>query len=167
MDVSSWPASSVSAAPPAAIGPPAARVAGDLARPPGPIDPLLVGPPLVDPPLVDPPFVDPPTGERTTGAVPPRPTGQQLELVMGALRGMAYEHRFRILVLLLAAESTPAELAAALPLETTVVAHHLRHLRDAKLIRRQRRGRRVFYTLSSAATRRLVGEVIRFAGDEP
>jgi DNA-binding transcriptional ArsR family regulator len=51
-----------------------------------------------------------------------------------------------------------------LPLDGTIVAHHLRHLLDAKLIRRQRRGRRVFYTLSDDATRRLVGEVLRYAG---
>jgi DNA-binding transcriptional ArsR family regulator len=95
----------------------------------------------------------------------PEPTAEDLERVVAALRGMAYEHRFRILVLLmLAIESSPAELAAALPLDGTIVAHHLRHLLDAKLIRRQRRGRRVFYTLSDDATRRLVGEVLRYAG---
>ena len=87
-----------------------------------------------------------------------------LERGVAALRGMAYEHRFRILVLLMAGpESTPVDLARALPLDVTVVAHHLRHLLDAKLIRRRRRGRRVFYALSDDATRRLVGEVIRFA----
>jgi DNA-binding transcriptional ArsR family regulator len=93
------------------------------------------------------------------------PTERDLERVVAALRGMAYEHRFRILVvLMLAVESSPAELAEALPLDGTIVAHHLRHLLDAKLIRRQRRGRRVFYTLSDDATRRLVGEVLRYAG---
>jgi DNA-binding transcriptional ArsR family regulator len=92
------------------------------------------------------------------------PTEQDLERVVAALRGMAYEHRFRILVvLMLAIESSPADLAEALPLDGTIVAHHLRHLLDAKLIRRQRRGRRVFYTLSDDATRRLVGEVLRYA----
>jgi DNA-binding transcriptional ArsR family regulator len=96
------------------------------------------------------------------------PSEQDLERVVAALRGMAYEHRFRILVLLmLAVESSPAELAEALPLDATIVAHHLRHLLDAKLIRRQRRGRRVFYTLSDDATRRLVGEVLRYAGRQP
>jgi DNA-binding transcriptional ArsR family regulator len=93
------------------------------------------------------------------------PNERDLERVVAALRGMAYEHRFRILVvLMLAVESSPAELAEALPLDGTIVAHHLRHLLDAKLIRRQRRGRRVFYTLSDDATRRLVGEVLRYAG---
>jgi DNA-binding transcriptional ArsR family regulator len=93
----------------------------------------------------------------------PELASQDLDRVCAALRGMAYETRFRILAtLLLVPESTPAGLTAALPLDATVVAHHLRHLLDAKLIRRQRRGRRVFYTLADEATRRLVGEVIRY-----
>jgi DNA-binding transcriptional ArsR family regulator len=101
----------------------------------------------------------------TTDDTLPEPTAEDLERVVAALRGMAYEHRFRILVvLMLAIESSPADLAVALPLDGTIVAHHLRHLLDAKLIRRQRRGRRVFYTLSDNATRRLVGEVLRYAG---
>jgi DNA-binding transcriptional ArsR family regulator len=95
------------------------------------------------------------------------PTAQALSRVIAALRGMAYEHRFRILlVLMVDQESSPADLAKALPLDSTVVAHHLRHLLDAKLIRRRRRGRRVFYALSDEATRRLVGEALRFAGGE-
>jgi ArsR family transcriptional regulator, virulence genes transcriptional regulator len=48
-------------------------------------------------------------------------------------------------------------------LDGTIVAHHLRHVLDAKLIRRQRRGRRVCYTLHGEATRRLVGEVVRYS----
>src|SRR4051794_11857357 len=93
----------------------------------------------------------------------PELTEQDLERVVAALRGMAYEPRFRILVtLMLVPESSPAELTAALPLDATIVAHHLRHLLDAKLIRRRRRGRRVLYALTDEATRRLVGEVVRY-----
>jgi DNA-binding transcriptional ArsR family regulator len=104
-------------------------------------------------------------GDPTVDKVEPEPVVRDLERVVTALRGMAYEHRFRILVLLMADhEVSPADMAQALPLEATVVAHHLRHLLDAKLIRRQRRGRRVFYALSDESTRRLVGEVIRYAG---
>ena len=90
------------------------------------------------------------------------PTEQDVERIVAALRGMAYEPRFRILMVLLASESSPTEICAALPLNATVVAHHLRHLLDAKLIRRRRRGRLVFYRLADEATRRLVGELIRY-----
>jgi DNA-binding transcriptional ArsR family regulator len=92
------------------------------------------------------------------------PSDRDLERVVAALRGMAYEPRFRILVMLTAVpESSPADLTAALPLDGTIVAHHLRHLLEAKLIRRQRRGRRVFYALTDEATRHLVGEILRYA----
>jgi DNA-binding transcriptional ArsR family regulator len=90
-------------------------------------------------------------------------TERELERIVAALRGMAYDARFRILVMLaMTPESSPVDISAALPLDATIVGHHLRHLLDAKLIRRQRRGRRVFYTLSDEATRRLVGEAIRY-----
>ena len=96
------------------------------------------------------------------------PTQRDLERVVVALRGMAYEPRFRILVMLsLVTEASPADLTGALPLDGTIIAHHLRHLLEAKLIRRQRRGRRVFYALTDEATRRLVGEVIRYGGRRP
>jgi len=88
---------------------------------------------------------------------------RSIELAVRVLRGMAYEHRLHLLVLLGAGEQTPAELAGAIPLDPTVVAHHLRYLREARLVRRQRRGRNVYYTLDGEPTRRLVEAVIRYA----
>jgi DNA-binding transcriptional ArsR family regulator len=93
------------------------------------------------------------------------PAETPLERAVIALRGMAYEHRLSILVLLQNGEQTPAALAAAIPAEQTALAHHLRFLRDARLIDRRRRGRQVYYRLRSEATRRLVAEVIRYARD--
>ena len=87
-----------------------------------------------------------------------------LEHAAEALRAMAYGHRLHLLLhLLRVGEQTPGALAAALELEPTLVAHHLRCLRDARLIRRQRRGRNVFYSLEGPATSQLIQEVIRFA----
>ena len=91
--------------------------------------------------------------------------GAALERAVIALRGMAYEHRLHILVLLLAGEQTPAELAAAIAADPTAVAHHLRSLKDAQLVKRHRRGRHVFYSLRGDATRRLVGEVLKYAAN--
>jgi len=94
----------------------------------------------------------------------PMTTERDLEGIVAALRGMAYEPRLRILVMLsTVSESTPVDLTEALPLDGTIIAHHLRHLLEARLIRRRRRGRRVFYSLTDEATRRLVGDVLRYA----
>ncbi|AEV81167.1 ArsR family transcriptional regulator [Actinoplanes sp. SE50] len=86
-----------------------------------------------------------------------------LHRAAAAMRGMAYEHRLHILVILRDGEATPTQLAAALAVHTTVVAHHLRHLADARLVRRRRRGQRVLYSLPDEATNRLVAEVLRYA----
>ena len=86
-----------------------------------------------------------------------------LENAVHFLRGMAYGHRLHLLMLLRDGEQTPGALAEAIQLESTLVAHHLRSLRQAGLIRRQRRGRNVYYALASEATGRLVQEILRFA----
>jgi DNA-binding transcriptional ArsR family regulator len=92
-------------------------------------------------------------------------SGPALERAVIVLRGMAYEHRLHILVLLRAGEQTPGELAEAIAADPTAVAHHLRFLKDAQLVQRQRRGRHVFYSLRGEATRRLVGEVLKYAAN--
>ncbi|GAA3927233.1 metalloregulator ArsR/SmtB family transcription factor [Actinoplanes auranticolor] len=89
--------------------------------------------------------------------------GPVLERAVIVLRGMAYEHRLHILMLLRGGEKSPAELAEALSADVTSVAHHLRFLKDARLIRRQRRGRNVYYTLHNEATRQLVADVLRYS----
>ena len=89
-----------------------------------------------------------------------------LERVVTVLRGMAYEHRLHILVLLQDGEATPAALAEAIPADVTAVAHHLRFLRDARLVCRHRRGRHVYYSLT-APTRRLIREVLEYADGTP
>ena len=88
-----------------------------------------------------------------------------LDRAVIVLRGMAYEHRLHILVLLRGGERTPAELAEAISADATAIAHHLRFLRDARLVRHQRRGRNVFYTLRGQAVTRLITEVLHYAED--
>jgi DNA-binding transcriptional ArsR family regulator len=88
-----------------------------------------------------------------------------LERAVQALQGMAYAHRLHILLLLRAGEATPTTLAETIPIHATAVSHHLRHLAAAGLIRRQRHGRRVVYSLPDEATSRLIDEVLRYVGD--
>ena len=80
------------------------------------------------------------------------------------LQGMAYEHRLHILLLLRSGEATPTMLAEVVPAHATAVAHHLRHLVAAGLIRRRRNGRQVVYSLPDEATGRLLDEVLRYVG---
>jgi ArsR family transcriptional regulator len=87
-----------------------------------------------------------------------------LDRAVEVLRGMAYQHRLHILVVLRAGEATPAALCAVVPAHPTAISHHLRHLTDAGLIRRTRRGRNVYYALRGESTGRLIDEVITFMG---
>lgn len=88
---------------------------------------------------------------------------QRMADAVAPLRAMAYEHRLHILVILMDGESTPDSLATAMSLDGTVIAHHLRSLRDSSLVRRRRRGRNVYYALADDAARRLVTEVMAYA----
>ncbi|MGI5521535.1 metalloregulator ArsR/SmtB family transcription factor [Micromonospora sp. CA-259024] len=90
-------------------------------------------------------------------------TGHTRDRAVAVLRAMAYEHRLHILVLLQGGEQTPALLAEAMSVDSTIIARHLRCLKDARVIRRKRRGRQVTYMLHGEATRRLVAEVLRYA----
>jgi ArsR family transcriptional regulator, virulence genes transcriptional regulator len=90
-----------------------------------------------------------------------------IERAVAVLRGMAYEHRLHILILLQSGERTPAALAEAIPADVTAVAHHLRFLRDAQLVRRRRSGRHVYYSLADDSTRALVQQILRYASLRP
>jgi DNA-binding transcriptional ArsR family regulator len=80
------------------------------------------------------------------------------------LLGMAYEHRLRILVVLMEGDATPTMLAASLALDATLIAHHLRHLLVAHLVRRRRAGRQVYYGIDGDRNRRLISEVLTYSG---
>lgn len=89
---------------------------------------------------------------------------EPLSEAVEVLLGMAYEHRLRILVVLMDGDATPTMLAAALALDATLIAHHLRHLLVAHLVRRRRAGRQVFYGIDGDRARRLIAEVLRYSG---
>jgi DNA-binding transcriptional ArsR family regulator len=87
-----------------------------------------------------------------------------LDRAVEVLRGMAYQHRLHILMVLRTGEATPAALSEVVPAHPTAISHHLRHLADAGLIRRSRRGRNVYYSLRGESTGRLIDEIISFVG---
>ena len=87
-----------------------------------------------------------------------------LDRAVEVLRGMAYQHRLHILLVLRAGEATPAALCERVRAHPTAISHHLRNLADAGLIRRSRRGRHVYYALRGESTGKLIDEVIAFVG---
>jgi DNA-binding transcriptional ArsR family regulator len=86
---------------------------------------------------------------------------EPLSEAVEVLLGMAYEHRLRILVVLMDGDATPTMLAANLAIDATLIAHHLRHLLVARLVQRRRAGRQVFYGIDGEAAQ-LVTEVLSY-----
>lgn len=86
----------------------------------------------------------------------------ELDRAVEILRGMAYQHRLHILMVLRAGEATPAQLGEVVPAHPTAISHHLRHLADAGLIQRRRQGQRVYYSLPSESTGKLIDDLLDF-----
>ncbi|MGD9538360.1 MAG: metalloregulator ArsR/SmtB family transcription factor [Alphaproteobacteria bacterium] len=68
--------------------------------------------------------------------------------------------RLRLMILCRHAEPSVGELAQALGLSESLVSHHLRLLRAARLVRARRAGRRVHYTLADAHVIRVIGDML-------
>lgn len=73
------------------------------------------------------------------------------------MRALADPHRLTILASLARAEEEVCvcDFTAGLPLNQPTVSHHLKILRDAGLVRCERRGTWVYYRLASDVRRRL------------
>ena len=68
--------------------------------------------------------------------------------------------RLRLMILCRDGEPSVGELAHALGLSESLVSHHLRLLRAARLVRGRRDGRRVHYTLADAHVSRVIGDML-------
>lgn len=80
-------------------------------------------------------------------------------------KALADPYRLTILATLASADEVcVCDFTAALPLNQPTVSHHLRVLRDARLVTCERRGTWVYYRLAADALKRLddaLGEVLR------
>lgn len=58
--------------------------------------------------------------------------------------------RLRIVIACLARPTSVGEIAASLDLSSSLVSHHLRLLRAARIVRAERQGKQVFYSAADA-----------------
>ena len=68
--------------------------------------------------------------------------------------------RLRIVVACLRAPLAVSEIAERLGLSVSLVSHHLRLLKGARLVRAERRGKQVFYGADDEHVRRMVEDMI-------
>ena len=68
--------------------------------------------------------------------------------------------RLRIVVACLRAPLAVSEIATRLDLSISLVSHHLRLLKGARLVRGERRGKQVFYAAADQHVRRMVEDML-------
>jgi DNA-binding transcriptional ArsR family regulator len=82
------------------------------------------------------------------------------------LRALAHPLRLRLLLLLADAPSRVTDLVDAVDASQPLVSRHLRLLRDVGLVRGERRGREVLYSVSDDHVTHIVRDAVDHAGEE-
>ncbi len=81
-------------------------------------------------------------------------------------RLMADPSRLRITLFCLDAPKSVGVMAEELHLSASLVSHHLRLLRASRLIQADRRGNRVFYTVTDEHIRRMLTDMVDHVAEE-
>ena len=89
----------------------------------------------------------------------PRLDSDQMEMVAELFHLLGERSRLGIVLACLDHPLPVGEIAARLGLSQSLVSHHLRLLRAARLLRGERRGRQVFYTVADEHVRRVVTDL--------
>lgn len=74
--------------------------------------------------------------------------------------------RLRILLFCLSGARSVGEIATELALSQSLVSHHLRLLRGARLVRGERRARQVFYALADAHVSTVLADMATHIAEE-
>jgi DNA-binding transcriptional ArsR family regulator len=89
------------------------------------------------------------------------PTESDAERVADAMFALSAPSRVRILGCLRTGPYAVGEITEAIGMEQSAVSHQLRVLRDHRLVRVERKGRRRFYALYDESVRALVDQALR------
>jgi len=73
--------------------------------------------------------------------------------------------RLRIVVSCLRTPLAVSDIAARLGLSVSLVSHHLRLLKGARLVRADRQGKQVYYEADDAHVRRMVEDMVAHIGE--
>jgi DNA-binding transcriptional ArsR family regulator len=83
--------------------------------------------------------------------IPPEAVVDEHEITISALRFLSDANRLRLVKCLAGQEACVFELSGHLNLPQPLVSYHLKRLREAGLVRSQRRAHRVYYDIDPAA----------------
>lgn len=90
---------------------------------------------------------------------------EQVIALADIFRMMGDASRLRIMLFCLDEERAVGEIAAALGLSPSLVSHHLRLLKAARLVRGVRRGKQVFYGAVDDHVRHVLRDMVDHVGE--
>ena len=94
-----------------------------------------------------------------------RITDDEATVLAEMFRLMGDPSRLSIVLACLATPISVGEIAARLGLSASLVSHHLRLLRAARILRAERRGKQVFYSAADQHISRVVSDMIAHVGE--
>lgn len=96
----------------------------------------------------------------------PALTLQDTAILAETFRLLGDPTRLRILLFCLAAPKPVGEIAETLELSQTLVSHHLRLLRGARLVRGERQSKQVFYQVADSHVSDMLIDMVSHIGEE-
>lgn len=94
------------------------------------------------------------------------PSQHDIAILAETFRLLGDPTRLRIMFHCLDAPKSVGDIAASLELSQTLVSHHLRLLRGARLVRAERQARQVFYQLSDRHVSDMLRDMARHIGED-
>lgn len=91
---------------------------------------------------------------------------QETTILAETFRLLGDPTRLRILFYCLSQPQSVGEIAQGLDLSPSLVSHHLRLLRGARLVRGERRSRQVFYALADAHVSDMLADMATHVAEE-
>jgi ArsR family transcriptional regulator len=104
--------------------------------------------------------------KRSPGASSPRLNDDQIYELAEMFRLMSDPSRLSIVLSCLAEKVSVGEMAQRLRLSPSLVSHHLRLLRAARLLQADRQGRQVFYQITDEHVARMLSDMVAHVAEE-
>lgn len=96
----------------------------------------------------------------------PHLSGHELTILAETFRLLGDPTRLRILLFCLNLPRAVGDIADSLGLSQTLVSHHLRLLRGARMVRGERQARQVFYEVADAHVRDMLVDMVSHVGED-
>lgn len=98
---------------------------------------------------------------------PPMPSAEGISALTETFRLLGDTSRLRILLLCMSRPRPVGEIADTLGLSQSLVSHHLRLLRTARLVRARRQSRQMIYALTDRHVSDMLRDMVQHIAEKP